>query len=191
MSGPLVPPGTYTVKLNSGKTELSQKLVILKDPHSAGSEDDIRAQTKVLLEIHGNLNSASDILNRIEWLRRQIQNLKQVLKGNTEAEPVVKTGEDLERKLADIEAFFFSLELTGSGDDLRWPEKLYGKLRTLADDIGKADFPPTAQQLEVHAMLTNQLRECAGRLDAFIAKDLAAYNDLMKRMNIPNIIVTK
>jgi photosystem II stability/assembly factor-like uncharacterized protein len=191
MSGPLVPPGTYTVKLNTGKTELSQKLVVLKDPHSAGSEDDIRAQTKVLLEIHGNLNSAADLLNRIEWLRKQIRDLKQVLKGNTEAEPVVKTGEELERKLADIEAFFFSLELTGSGDDLRWPERLYGKLRTLADDIGKADFPPTAQQLEVHAMLTNQLRECAGRLDEFIARDLAAYNDLMKRMNIPNIVVTK
>src|SRR4029077_8219589 len=53
----LVPPGTYTVTLQASQTSnvesgfsrtedhLSQRLVVLKDPNSAGSEADIQAQT--------------------------------------------------------------------------------------------------------------------------------------------------
>jgi len=41
------------------------------------------------------------------------------------------------------------MELSGSGDGLRWPDKFYVKLRFLASDIGKSDFQPTSQQIEV------------------------------------------
>src|SRR5258708_21462689 len=40
-------PGTYTVTLNVGEEKFTQKLTVLKDPHTAGSEGAIQPQTRL------------------------------------------------------------------------------------------------------------------------------------------------
>ncbi len=157
MEGPLVPPGTYTVKLSLGDKTYTQNLAVQKDPHSSGTEADIQAQTKVLLEIHQNLNSTAEMINRIEWTRKELYDLVELIKGLKDSDSITQQAKELDRKLIEIESPLFSMELTGSGDELRWPDKFYAKLRFLAYDIGKSDFPPTAQQLEVHEMFKKQL----------------------------------
>jgi formiminotetrahydrofolate cyclodeaminase len=79
------------------------------------------------------------------------------------------------------------MELTGSGDELRWPDKFYVKLRFLANDIGKSDFPPTSQQMEVHAYFKEQLDSYQKRLQLLIGKDVMAFNELLKEKQIPRI----
>jgi len=71
----LQPPGTYTVKLSAGGRELTQPILVRKDPHSAGTEADIEAQTNVLVELRRDLNTAVSLLNRIELVRAQIESL--------------------------------------------------------------------------------------------------------------------
>ena len=187
-AGPLVPPGTYTVILAVGSKEFSQKLVVKKDPHSAGSEEDIRKQTNALLGIYENIQTVSGMINRIEWIRKQLYDLKAVLQEDKGAEEILKAGEELDKKLMDIEEFFFPLDRTGSGDDLRFPDKFYAKLFFLAYDMAKSDFPPTDQQLEVKAIFDLQLGEYKSRLDTIVEKDVAAFNNLLRGKNIPNII---
>ncbi len=187
-SGPLAPPGIYTVKLEVGDKVFTQHLEVKKDPHSAGTETDILAQTEVLLEIHRNIDIVADMINQIEWIRKQIYDLKEILKEKEEAESVIEAGNALDRKLIEIEGFFFSLELTGSGDGLRWPDKFYVKLRFLASDIGQSDFSPTIQQLEVHRMFNGQLADYQSRLNELIAKDVADFNRMLNENQIPGII---
>lgn len=127
-------------------------MLVRKDPHSAGSEDDIQKQTETLLGIYEDIDSVAEMINRIEWVRKQIGDLKAVLREGREAEPILKAGEELDKKLREVEGFFFPLDRTGSGDDLRFPDKFYAKLHFLAYDISKSDFPPTDQQLEVKEM---------------------------------------
>ena len=186
--GPLVPPGNYTVILSVGAKEFTQTLVVKKDPHSAGSEEDIRKQTEVLLGIYKDIDSAADLINRIEWVRKQLDSLGEVLREDKQTEPVLKAGAELDRKLTDVEGFFFPIDRTGSGDDLRFPDKFYAKLFFLAYDLSKSDFPPTDQQLEVKEMFERQLAEYRSRLDELVAKDVAAFNAILREKNIPNII---
>jgi len=80
--------------------------------------------------------------------------------------------------------------LTGSGEGLRWPDKFYVRLNSLAYGIGQSDFPPTTQQLEVHAKFTKQLAEYKIRFNKIIKEDLEAFNQLLKEKNIRNIIST-
>jgi hypothetical protein len=42
----LVPPGAYTVKLVAGDVERTAPLTLLKDPNTAGTEEDVAAQTR-------------------------------------------------------------------------------------------------------------------------------------------------
>jgi hypothetical protein len=187
-SGPLVPPGTYKVILSAGAKEFTQTLLVRKDPHSAGSEDDIQKQTETLLGIYEDIDSVAEMINRIEWVRKQIGDLKAVLREGREAEPILKAGEELDKKLREVEGFFFPLDRTGSGDDLRFPDKFYAKLHFLAYDISKSDFPPTDQQLEVKEMFERQLGEFRSRLQEIIEKDIASFNAGLREKNIPNII---
>lgn len=82
---------------------LTQKLEVKKDPHSAGTEADILAQTEVLLEIHRNMDTVADMINRIEWIRRQIYDLKEMLQEKEGAKAVIEAVNALDEKLIDIE----------------------------------------------------------------------------------------
>ena len=42
----LAPPGTYTVKLTIGGRDYTQPLTVRKDPHSGGTEADIRRRRR-------------------------------------------------------------------------------------------------------------------------------------------------
>ena len=188
MNGPLVSPGVYSVKLKVGEKEYTQKLEVRKDPHSAGSLADIQAQTKILLEIHENVNTLTAMINQIEWIRKQIYDLIEMLEEGENAEPVIKAAKELDKKFIAVEDTFFSMGLTGSGDGLRWPDKFYVKHRFLASSIGGSDFPPTTQQIEVHEMFKQQLADYQDRLKQLLSQDLSAFNALLKEKNIPNII---
>lgn len=132
-SGPRVAPGTYTVKLTIGEQEFTKNLIMKKDPHSARSEENIRAQLKLLLEIRNNINSVVDMINQIELIRKQIYDLKALLEGDANTKPVITTGEEPDKNLMDVQDNFFDLRLTGGiQDTLRWPDKLYTKLMKLA-----------------------------------------------------------
>ena len=75
----LEPPGTYTVKLSAGGQEFTQKLVVLKDPNSGGSEAEIMEQTQLSLKVKDTFNTAAETVNVIESLRAQIIALKRAV----------------------------------------------------------------------------------------------------------------
>ncbi len=187
-SGPLVEPGVYTVKLAVGKQEFTGKLTVLKDPNTAGTETDIREQTKLLLGIHEMTNAAAGMINQTERIRKQLRDLGALLEGSAEAETIVKAARDLDQKLVDFEDFFFPVRLTGSGDELRWPDKFYAKLGFLASSIAEADHPPTAQQREVYDLFMKQLGEEKAKLGQLIDEDLGSINNMLLEKKVPHII---
>ena len=71
--GPIAAPGVYSVRLTVDGQTFTQPLTILRDPHAPGSPEDIDLSVKTLLEIRDDINQASDLVNRMEWLRKQIE----------------------------------------------------------------------------------------------------------------------
>ena len=184
-----VAPGTYTVKLAINSQEFSQKLTVKKDPNSAGSEADIQAQVKMLLELRDNSNSVADMINQIEWIRKQIYDLCAILRYDKNVASIISEGQELDQKLIAVEENLIELKLTGGSQDwLRWPTRFYAKLSSLAGSVGSTDFPPTTQQIEVHKMYKEQLATYQAQFEELLNKDLPAFNNLLKEKNIPNII---
>ena len=52
---------------------------VVKDPSSEGTLADIRAQTAMMLELRNDFNEAAEAINQIEWIRRQVYDLKAVM----------------------------------------------------------------------------------------------------------------
>jgi photosystem II stability/assembly factor-like uncharacterized protein len=180
----LQPPGTYTVKLSAGGRELSQPLVVRKDPNSAGTEADIAAQTALLESLRRDLNTGVDLLNRIEVVRSQIESLGRVV---TDAE-VKKAGAALNQKLIDLEMQLIELRITGGQDGIRFAAKLISRFGYLANGASNADFRPTDQQLEVQKLLAERLRARIAEFDALAGGDVAGFNQMLRSRNIGNIV---
>jgi photosystem II stability/assembly factor-like uncharacterized protein len=77
--GPIAAPGTYSVRLKVDGQTFTQPLTIVADPHAPGSPADIEASVKTLVKIRDDISQVSDLINRIEWLRRQTEVIKAML----------------------------------------------------------------------------------------------------------------
>jgi photosystem II stability/assembly factor-like uncharacterized protein len=184
----LAPPGTYTVKLTAGGQEFTQPLTVIKDPHSAGTEADIRAQLTLMQVIRDNLNTVGEMINQVESIRRQIQDLETGQQG-PQAAPVTSAASVLDRKLIAFEENLHQMRVAGGQDSMRWPARLLEKLGHLASELQDADFPPTTQEVAVHQQYSEQIRGLRGQLDQLLSKDVAAFNGTLRERKIPPIVV--
>jgi len=78
--GPIVAPGKYTVRMKVDGQTYTQPITIVPDPHSPGSEADIQQSVQTLLRISDAITQVSDLVNRIEWQRKQLEVLQAMLK---------------------------------------------------------------------------------------------------------------
>jgi photosystem II stability/assembly factor-like uncharacterized protein len=180
----LMPPGTYTVKVRVGGQELTQPLVVRKDPNSAGTEEEIQTQNRVLVALQADLGAAADMVNQMESVRSQLLGLKAVLPGE------LRTGADsLERMFAALEGELLELRVTGRGqDNIRWPTRLAGQISYLANGIASSDFAPTTQQTEVQQLLEGQLKTVRARLDTLVNQHLAGFNARLKERSVGTVV---
>jgi photosystem II stability/assembly factor-like uncharacterized protein len=185
----LLPPGSYTVKLTVDGQELSQPLVVKKDPHSGGSEAEIKAQIEMLADLRQDLESAAEMVNQIEVIRSQLDSIRSLLASGAASQPIKTAADDLDQKLIEVEEHLIQRRLTGTGQDgVRWPAKLISKINYLAGGLSSSDFGPTRQQREVHAQFKEQLASHRKRLDEVMNKELRAFNELLRERGIQNII---
>ncbi len=183
------PPGTYTVRLNVGEKSFKEELVVMKDPGSAGGEDDIRAQMEVLLELRDLINASVGLINEVEWLRKQLRDLADRLEDLGGAEEILDAGKELEDELRQIEDQFFDLRFTeASSDGLKWKRKLYAQLTYLAWAIGHADFRPTDAQIEVHQKLKQQVLDQQQRFRELRKVEIAEFNQLLDEAGYAGLI---
>lgn len=187
----LGPPGTYTVTLTVGEEKLSQKLNVLKDPHSGGTESDIRAQMEFLTGLREEMNSLGAGVNQIESIRAQLAALEKELANDDAGKAIRKAADDLADKLTTEEGKVLQLKLTGRGQDsTRWPPMLASKIGYLSNEVASSDFAPTTQQVAVGKELKGRGDQFHQEYQQILAKDVAPFNAMLREKNIPNIIVT-
>ena len=186
----LMPPGTYNLTLQVGDKEYTQELQVLKDPHSKGTEEDIRLQTEMMLELHKDMSALADSINRIEWIRRQLRDLQAVAKElAVDPEAMVSNADELAGTFVTLEGNMLQLRATGTGQDFaRWPAMLAGKIAYLAGAVAVADFRPVDQHREVHQLLKEKLQQYHRELDELLENELPAFNQTLEENNLPRIV---
>ena len=94
-------------------------------------------------------------------------------------------------KLVEIEENLIQLRDTGRGqDDVRFAPKLAEKIGYLAAEVECSDFQPTTQQVAVHDELKEQAATYQQRFKLVLAHELADFNGLLRKQDIPNIMVS-
>jgi hypothetical protein len=148
------------------------------------------------LEIRDNLSEVVEMINEVEWIRKQVYDLMDRLEGQEGFGSVVEAGRGLDATLIEFEENLFQMRLTGGGQDVfRNPAKLYARFGFLYADVETSwggvgsDWPPTAQAREVHELLKGRLRDYQGRFGSLLDNDVAAFNQVLRDNGLGGIAV--
>ncbi|MEO6964448.1 MAG: hypothetical protein ABI076_00955, partial [Acidobacteriaceae bacterium] len=186
--GPTVAPGTYTVKLTVDGQTTSASMVVMKDPNSEGTDQDIHSQVELALAIRDDLDQAVATINAIELLRKQLA----ALKDGSEYAGVAKQAEALNDKLIAVEGQLVDVKLTGAVEDaFRNPMRIYGRLSGLLDQVGNlsADFAPTDQQQHVFGILSGDVKAQVNAFGKLKSQDLPTFNNQLKGKGLTSLAI--
>jgi photosystem II stability/assembly factor-like uncharacterized protein len=197
--GPLVAPGNYTVRVRVDGQEVGAKVTVLKDPNTAGSIADVEASTKLSLDIYRQTNDAADLINRVEWVRKQFEDLRKVVGGRPDAKAVRDAIDAVDEKYREQEDRLLHPTIAeGDLKSFRGAFGLYLKWLWLqaevgtggGDVFGNSDFPPTKAQLEVYALLAGQMDEVRSALSALDGPGLGDLDRVLRERGVSRFVVT-
>ncbi|HKV29140.1 MAG TPA: hypothetical protein VJN90_12790 [Candidatus Acidoferrales bacterium] len=183
--GPIVAPGKYTVKLTVNGKSYTQPLTILRDPNGPSSDAEIEASVKNLLRIRDDITATSDMVNQIEWMRRQLGDVQSMLTDEKTKGDLLKSVKAMDEKLQGVE-FKLIARVEANSDDkyfvsaykvylnLLW---LNGEAGSGAGDVaGGAAFAPTDTDLSLLEMIEKDLASAKADYQSLMSKDIPAFN---------------
>ena len=185
LRGPLVVPGTYTVKLTyDGKTE-SQAFDVLKDPRLNTTQEQYLSQLELELQIRDKLNKTHQAILNIRSIRRQIDDLAARL----DNKEIADKAKALSAELTSVEEALYQTKNKANEDPLNFPIRLNNKLASLLSAIQSADAPPTAQEQQVYEDITTGINAQLKKLDTILTEQVTAFNKFVKAQDIPAVSI--
>jgi hypothetical protein len=182
--GPMAAPGKYSVKLTVDGQSFTQPFELMRDPNHSSTVADLEALTRVQLRIRDDINATSDIVNQLEWMRKQLEDLQK--KARTQrADDLLKMVNDMEQKMLAVETRLLEKAQMNSDDkyfveaykvymNLIW---LNGEVGTGAGDVaGGADFGPTETSLAMLQFIEKELEIAKTEYKGLLDKDVPAFN---------------
>jgi photosystem II stability/assembly factor-like uncharacterized protein len=185
--GPLVLPGTYTVKVAAAGKEATQSVVVEDDPRVTTSDAERREWYEAQLRA-GRIWTKADAADKaIKSIRKQLEELKGAMEKKAGTPEAVGKGiKDLLDKTAPL-ASRVSLETpTGfAGAPLAAdPDPLLPRARSLSFGLGAFEGAPTAQQQRVIEQTARDVDEVAAAIKAVQEADVPALNKLIYESGI-------
>jgi photosystem II stability/assembly factor-like uncharacterized protein len=183
--GPQVPPGSYQVKLTLEGRSYTAPLEVKLDPRVTVPQASLEKQFDLAVNIRDRLSEDHDAVNQIRSVRSQLNELKKRLAGNDQAKNLVDAANALDRKMTPVEEKLMQVKSKSSEDPLNYPIQLDDKLAALGSTVQSADAPPTAQSCAVFEMLNTQLESELAAWRQIRVQDLAEFNALARKNNLP------
>ncbi|MGA3201244.1 MAG: hypothetical protein ABSF12_01990, partial [Bryobacteraceae bacterium] len=183
--GPVVAPGKYTMRITVDGESYTQPLEIVRDPGSTGNDADLMSQMKLQLRIRDDINTTSDMVNQLEWMRKQLDDVQKMLKPDKSKAALLKSVQDMDQKMQDVEYKLVSRALTTSDDkyfiaaykiyfNLIW---LNGEVGTGAGDVaGGADYKPTDTAYSLTDMIEKDLAAATAEYRTLMDKEIPPFN---------------
>ncbi|HEV2482900.1 MAG TPA: ferric reductase-like transmembrane domain-containing protein [Puia sp.] len=151
-------PGTYTVVLKIGDKEYRQPVEVLRDPHTAGSEEDIQEQFTFGKQLYGSIQQVLHMIDTLEIFRSRADSLERTLGPKDKKQRARLMA--WEKQLYETEGLLHDVHATGAREDIfRNPAQLLERFLTISKESinGGADWRPTDQHREVYSLLSGRL----------------------------------
>ncbi len=180
--GPVGTPGRYQVRMMAAGQIYTRPFDVVADPKLPTTASDMAASTSAQIRIRDDINRSVKIINRLEVMRKQIEDL---LKANASRKPVETALRDLDAKMMTVELQL--LTRTEMHSDDKWYVEAYRVYMNLlwlggvigggaSDVAGGAEYRPTDASLEVLAMIEKDLAAAESSFATLMDRDVPAFN---------------
>jgi hypothetical protein len=188
VTGPLAPPGRYTVELSVDGETRSATFDFVKDPRTAATQADLDAQFALLRQIGTKLSETHEAVLSIRGIRQQVDGWVERTKGSAQEEAVAAKAKALREALKEIEDALAQSRSKAHEDPLNFPIQLNNKLAALAGVVASADAAPTEGAKGVFADLSGRLDLQLGQLREVLAGELAEFNAAVQEAELPPVV---
>jgi photosystem II stability/assembly factor-like uncharacterized protein len=184
-TGPLAAPGRYAVRLTVDGKAYTQPLTILKDAEITSSDADLVASTKAQVRIRDATNAAVEMVNKIEVIRKQIEDQRKTSDGKAE---VAAALDELDKKMLAVELQLLSRQDLNSDDKyFVEPFKIYMRLIWLGGEVGSgagdvaggAEYRPTDASLAFLEEVEKDLKAAKAAYEKLMRDEVPAFNRIM------------
>ena len=197
--GPVAAPGNYTVRIAVDGKTYTAPLQILADPRSTTTPEQTEAVVKTLLHIRDDITTVADTVNRIEWLRLQLQTIENALQAgkSANAKTTLASVKDMDRKLQAVENQLLSPGLANSdhktflGNDGLYLHYLWlsAEIGTGGGDVlGNPGYTATDASMQVLQNLDARLAAATSQFDGLMQNQLPAFNRALANNGVTPIV---
>jgi photosystem II stability/assembly factor-like uncharacterized protein len=189
--GPMVPPGTYTVRVSvDGQTE-STTLKVLPDPRVQMSDADYKAQTEFGLKVRDEISRLTKLVRRIRSVRQQLAARNQLLQSDAKASQLKQDSEKMIGELNDLEARLHNPKAEVGYDILamKGGAKLYSRMSAVFNFVLEGDGLPTQGVKELFADQKAELDRQETEANRVLSSELSSLNEAAKKIDVPTVFV--
>jgi hypothetical protein len=180
--GPLAVPGRYTARLTAGGVTLARPFEVLANPKLTTPGSDLAASLAAQVRIRDDINRSVTMINRLEVMRKQVEDL---LKANAGKKPAEAALRGLDERMLKVELQLLSR--TDLHSDDKWYVEAYkvymnlvwlsGVVGTGAGDVaGGADRRPTDASMQVLEVIEQDLASAEADYKVLVEREVPAFN---------------
>jgi photosystem II stability/assembly factor-like uncharacterized protein len=197
--GPLVEPGTYSVKIKAGTKEATQEVVVEDDPRIQISAEDRAGRRAAIDQLYVMAKTADKDRRTIQGLKDALNAARGQWKSDANKpdapkipDEIRKAADELQKKVDQV-AEKFAREREGlgnAGPPFEWkPEPLPQQVQDLLGDLDGFAAAPGGQEKEKIAELGPLVNDASAQVKKLAEQDLPALNKKMNDAGIPHIVV--
>jgi photosystem II stability/assembly factor-like uncharacterized protein len=187
VTGPLVPPGTYKVRLNvAGKSVGTETFKVLPDPRIKATLADWQEQSKLALQIRDRFSEANEGVKEIRRVSSEVADRQGKLSGaqqsqfNAIAKPFVGG-------IREVEDSLYQTKNRSGQDPLNYPIRLNNRIGALLGVVQSSDGRPTQQSYDVYKVLSTDLTRDITKLQKLMNTELPKLNAILKAAGLKEI----
>ena len=189
LSGPKVPPGTYTVRLIVGKDTSTRQFAVVADPRATSTTAELVAQFDAAMKVRARLTELVEHVERLEDLQSQLDARSAQAKDQPYSKQVADAAKAARVKLEAVRGDLFETACHVDQCTLDQPVRLYNWFITLNSQLQSGAYAPTQQHGEVLTDLSGKLDVQLKRLDQIENEDIRKFNDMLQGLGIPSVFV--
>jgi hypothetical protein len=188
--GPLVLPGTYTVKLTAGGKVYEQPVEVRLDPGVTTTVAELQESLEMQMKLRDMQTVLNTSLRFLDSVKEQLKQAQTTMK-NLAKDPDKDLMKALEGYIKEVDTLQDKLAARDEGLGFAGRDQVADDIGNLFVALSAGNVGPTRGQREYFAEIQPEYRARMGDVNKFLRETLSQWNDKLRAWNAPTLTTRK
>jgi len=187
VTGPLVPPGTYKVRMNiAGKPVATETFSVLPDPRVKVTLAEWQEQSRLALQIRDRFSEANEGVKEIRRVKAEVADRQSKIPA-AQQDAYSALSAAFTRALSEVEDSLYQTKNRSGQDPLNYPIRLNNRIGALLGVVQSSDGRPTQQSYDVYKVVSTELTKDLDKLHRLMSTNLPKINAILRAAGLKEI----